>query len=691
MTELTKLKQHIGLDIDDDTLIRLLLDKNRYFDKEFTEEFQKFQKKTYKIYNSIEKKKIRTKYYYDNIFNKENYSGLNTIRYTNKDIVNVVTDFLNRLNNYDSELITNSIKQRYHDLKEGIDPDLYSDEWLKIYNNRRANKLYSFTSIILDQKLFEKENYNEKILLDFINKTYDNLENYRHLAVVIKGEITNKKGECLTWDLLYKACIYAENFIQFSGNYFPFKKDKKINELKEFLENRNISNSEQISEDFYNTISTGYKYEDCYISDNQDCKILLLKKIELDESSFPCPSCCTTIQRGNSYPEMFLRSYECANPDCPDRSKSGRGKRFTEFSAYRYFKHVEDNKKDRIEKDTYRRWRRDVFESKNNFLELLISEYTYSGERLFIYGYNFDNRYKGRNIINLDLKKFKYANNAEGDYNKLPIVKLFGAINKNCKINLGDTVLKNKTEIICGNSASFIKRLKPEQIGTVMTSPPYYNAREYSNWKNMIFYFIDMFINCKTIYLSLNKGGYYLYNIGDIVAEDNVYVDSMMSNRRLPLGFLSCLIFDIAGYNVCGNIIWDKGEVQSKRNSTIDMFSGYVKCINCYEHVFVFKKGKTKKIFNKVERINPVIKINNKGINRYKHTAPYPLELVDLLKPFVNKKLYVLDPFLGSGTTLIWTKANDFQGLGIELNDTYFRLSKENIQNKNIHKQTSLF
>lgn len=62
MTELTKLKQHIGLDIDDDTLIRLLLDKNRYFDKEFTEEFQKFQKKTYKIYNSIEKKKIRTKH-----------------------------------------------------------------------------------------------------------------------------------------------------------------------------------------------------------------------------------------------------------------------------------------------------------------------------------------------------------------------------------------------------------------------------------------------------------------------------------------------------------------------------------------------------------------------------------------------------------------------------------------------------
>ena len=97
-----------------------------------------------------------------------------------------------------------------------------------------------------------------------------------------------------------------------------------------------------------------------------------------------------------------------------------------------------------------------------------------------------------------------------------------------------------------------------------------------------------MLRNVSAIYDTMDTCGNYLYNIGDIVGEDNIYVESHMSNRRLPLGFLSCMIFEIAGYKLQENIIWDKGEVQSKRNSTVNLYAGYVKCINCYEHVFVF-------------------------------------------------------------------------------------------------------
>ena len=179
------------------------------------------------------------------------------------------------------------------------------------------------------------------------------------------------------------------------------------------------------------------------------------------------------------------------------------------------------------------------------------------------------------------------------------------------------------------------------------------------------------------------------YNIGDIVCEDNVYVVSNLSKHRVQLGFISSMVFEIAGYNLTGNIIWDKGEVQSKRNSTVNLFSGYVKCINCYEHILVFKKGNFDKLSNSVEKITPVIKINNKGENTYKHTAPYPLELVALIKPYLNEKLYLLDPFLGSGTTLKWCKKNGFNGIGIELNQTYYELCKENIYGFN--EQLSLF
>jgi DNA modification methylase len=190
-----------------------------------------------------------------------------------------------------------------------------------------------------------------------------------------------------------------------------------------------------------------------------------------------------------------------------------------------------------------------------------------------------------------------------------------------------------------------------------------------------------MMENCGNIYDVMLKDGYYLYNIGDIVSEDNVYVSSHTSKRRIPLGFLSVLIFEIAGFNTAGNIIWDKGEVQSKRNSTNNLYAGFVKCVNCYEHFWVFKKGINKDVINDVEKITPVIKINSKGINIVKHTAPYPIELVDLAKKYVNNDAYVLDPFLGSGTTLRWCKQNDLKGLGFELNKEYYELCKDNIEN----------
>lgn len=183
------------------------------------------------------------------------------------------------------------------------------------------------------------------------------------------------------------------------------------------------------------------------------------------------------------------------------------------------------------------------------------------------------------------------------------------------------------------------------------------------------------------VYDSLSKNGHYLYNIGDIVNTDNVYVESNMSKRRLKLGFLSCVFFEIVGLELEGNIIWDKGQVQSKRNSTVNLNSGYVKCINCYEHVFSLKKRSivpySYVTYNKY--FSPVIKINFEGENTYKHIVPYPPEIVDLLKPYMDKYKYVLDPFLGLGTTVKWCKNNGYKGLGFELNATYYERCKKRI------------
>ena len=677
-----KVKEITRLNISDSLLTSLVFEMSRFSDKEFTAEVQRIQKDNNVVLDTPTRRQLRKKFYYGDIISDASLFPIKQCDYDSKKIEEAFEDCYNRLNTYDPVRIIESMKKRVAALEGNISPDCHMKDWLKNFESRRKNKLYSFVCIRVDQESFKESDYNESILTNLILKTYDSLENYRYLALIIQGELFDRENKCVTWELLYKAGIYAENFIQYKNEFFPFHKSEQIDNLTHFLNERKIKNASKLAEDLYSCISTGYRFEDCYISDNQDCKIALFKKIELDPAHIPCPSCNTIIQSGNSYPELFLRSWECKNPECPDRSKSGRGKRFDEYGVYRYFKLVENNKDNRIDDKLYQAFRRDVFNHENDWIKFLIKEYTYSKEKVFMYNINIKHKYN-RIPVEFDPENLPIINNAVSSYPELPIVSFYRNVLKNITLNKGSSKLTKDLEIINDNSTSYIQSLKPGQIGTAITSPPYYNAREYSQWETMIMYFVDMIINCKVVYNSLARGGYYLYNIGDIVSEDNIYVKSNMSKHRVQLGFWSSMIFEIAGYTLTGNIIWDKGEVQSRRNSTVNLFSGYVKCINCYEHILVFRKGDYEKLSNSVERITPVIKINSKGENTYKHTAPYPIELVNLIKPYLDEKRYVLDPFLGSGTTLKWCKKTGTKGVGTELDKEYFELCKKNIFESN--------
>lgn len=677
-----KVKNLVNLNIADDLLIALVFEMSRALDKNCTSEIKKIQKEKNIVLDTPTRKILRKKFYYGKLYQAKSPLPISSYIYDDHEkIDDVFRDFYNRLLTYDRIKIIESMKKRAYNLKNTTDIDTNISIWLKKYDERRKDKLYSFVAIRLDQDKFIKSNFNENILIDFINKTYNNLENYRHLAIIVTGEIYNQKNVCITWNLLYKAGIFAEHFVQFTDRFTPFKKDLQIKNLTEFLKSRKIDNASEIATKFYTGISTGYKFEDCYISDNQDCKILLYKKIELDKTNIPCPSCNTTIQSGNSYPEMFLRSWECKNPSCPERSKSGRGKRFDEYGVYRYFKLVEKNTNNIIPKKLYQSFRRDIFEHSCDWIEFLIKEYTFSNEKIFMENCDIGKPY-GRVPVNLNYNEMVCLSNAAKHFDELPIVMLFNDIYANLKFNNKRVKITSEIEIINKDSSEYLETLAQGQIGTAITSPPYYNAREYSQWSTLMMYCTDMMINANAVYKTLSSGSYYLYNIGDIVCEDNIYVTSNMSKHRIQLGFLSAMIFEIVGYSLTGNIIWDKGEVQSKRNSTVNLVSGYVKCINCYEHVLVFRKGLYERLSNTVVKISPVIKINCKGENTYKHTAPYPLELVELIKPYLNKNEYVLDPFLGSGTTLLWCKKNHIKGIGIELNSEYYELCKKNIENE---------
>ena len=675
--KLSKIIEVTKLEISNELYLSVIFEISRYFDKQLTSVYKDAQKQYGVVFDSITRKELRKHYYYGDVATfKESIYQIPTISYNEDDIENVCSDFLSRLEIYDSNKIIQSMKQRVDELKNGNRRESNMRKWLSWHKTKK--KEYSFTSIQINQDFFEKENYNEHIIENFILGTYEQLENYRHLAIVINGEIFNQNGEAITWNLLYKAVIFAENFIQYREKFSPFKKEKKIAEMQSFLKTKDINIDSEV-ESFYSSISTGFKFEDCYISDDQSVKMILLKKIELDSTNIPCPACNTTEQRGNSYSKLFLRSWECSNPSCPERSKSGRGKRFDEYSAYRYFKLLERKTENEIDEEFYKSWRRDIFNHSLNYTEMLIREYSWNQEDILLFGFNKQEINYSRKI-HYDYTTCELNRDYAHCYEELPIVKLFESLaTQFSRTTTRQKKLCKPLEIINGNSTEVLNKLALNQIGAAITSPPYYNAREYSQWPTLLLYLIDMMENARAVYDVLSEESYYLYNIGDVVNEDNVYVNSHMSNRRQALGFLSCMIFEIVGFKLVGNMIWDKGEVQSKRNSTVNMYSGYIKCVNCYEHVLMFKKGSFDELHNEVHQITPVIKINSKGENTYKHTAPYPPEIVELIRPFIKENQYLLDPFLGSGTTVKWCKDNFLQGVGIEMNEDYYNLCCEKV------------
>jgi site-specific DNA-methyltransferase (adenine-specific) len=71
--------------------------------------------------------------------------------------------------------------------------------------------------------------------------------------------------------------------------------------------------------------------------------------------------------------------------------------------------------------------------------------------------------------------------------------------------------------------------------------------------------------------------------------------------------------------------------------------------------------------------------------------APYPEKLSDnIVKYYSFYGDLVLDPFLGSGTTLVSCKKLGRKGLGYEIHDEYVKMSEKRLE-KVFSVQTKLF
>lgn len=586
---------------------------------------------------------------------------------------------------------------------------------------------------------------NNKVFGVEIDNIYDGDRNlkwllYSYIGIYAERFIrTEEKRKFYSGDKIAK-----EMFNAYGISYKMDLEAEVLNALKKIYNSKKLEQVEKCINDLFSKVQTemtleafkdfldewrfvyyGFSFNDCYVirgtkdehlqldgSLHNDNKLLLIfYKYRMDERKIPCPVCSGLNVCGNSYPEVGHRSWECKNVICKSRSKSNRGKRYSFKTNYMQKGTLNLDSENIITKEMISKWRKDIVSTNSDkeTYSMFIKYFSFPDENvLFINGDESVLDYLNgisRNITNmsimgsenwvmtsnekLDIEKDIFRNYFEkGEY-----VDRF--IREKQHVNVGDKVVVDEqcdAYIINGDSFEALKKIEAGSVAAAVTSPPYFNAREYSQWENMYLYYIDMYNIAKNTLETLDESGIFLYNIGDINGNEMTIAKSNMGTKRLLLGAYSILAFEKAGYELVDNFIWNKGEPQSKRSTNDGNFTPhYQKPVNCYEHMFIFKrKGDDLKINNNsipdswksyIADFSPVIKINCNGENTVGHTAPYPEDIPNFAASVFGKPgKYILDPFLGSGTSIVSAVRNGYKGIGIEFSKEYAELAKKKFE-----------
>ncbi len=231
------------------------------------------------------------------------------------------------------------------------------------------------------------------------------------------------------------------------------------------------------------------------------------------------------------------------------------------------------------------------------------------------------------------------------------------------------------TRLIEGNS-----------IDLLVTSPPYNVDIHYGSFQDDIPY---------EAYLEFTKN--WLKKAYKLMKNDgrmclNVPLDK--SRGRKGAGFQSVYadIVSIAknvGWKYFSTIIWNEGNISRRTawGSWLSARAPYV--IAPVEVIIVFYKDRWQKIKNGksdiskkefMEWTNGLWTFNGESKKRIGHPAPYPVELPKrCIKLFSFVGDTVLDPFLGSGTTLIAAALLKRKGIGVEIDKEYCKLAKRRL------------
>jgi len=250
--------------------------------------------------------------------------------------------------------------------------------------------------------------------------------------------------------------------------------------------------------------------------------------------------------------------------------------------------------------------------------------------------------------------------------------------------------LKNK--VIHGDVRDVLKNVEDESIHLTFTSPPYYNARDYSIYPSYQAYLDFLAEVFKETHRVTKEGRFLIVNTSPIIIPR---ISRQHSSKRYPIPFDIHNDLMKMGWEFIDDIIWLKPEASVKnRNAGFLQHRkplGY-KPNAITEYLMVYRKETTRLIDWNIREYDKKIVEESKVKDGYEtsnvwkidptfnkvHSAVFPIELCKrVIKYYSFEGDIVFDPFGGSGTVGRTAKALNRLFFLTEKDDNYFDYMKK--------------
>ena len=259
--------------------------------------------------------------------------------------------------------------------------------------------------------------------------------------------------------------------------------------------------------------------------------------------------------------------------------------------------------------------------------------------------------------------------------------------------------MKNKIQktyqrLINGDARN-LRFLEDESIHLVVTSPPYWNLKRYNENPDQLghvndyeSFLMELEKVWKEVFRLLVPGGRLVCVVGDVC------VSRRRFGRHLvfPLHADICVLCRKIGFDNLNPIIWHKIANASFEVENGSKFLGKPYEPNAIiknDMEFILMQRKPGGYRNPTEEQRELSKIDKKDFNTWFqqiwnitgastriHPAPFPLELATrLIRMFSFNGDTVLDPFCGTGTTMIAALKYGRNSIGIDIEPEYCRMA----------------